>query len=55
MQYLPVNALAKGQGSATSKPMFDELKWLQPNQVADSTWNMTVPAHFKVGTVSAQI
>jgi hypothetical protein len=55
MQYMPVNALVKGQETATSKPMFDQLQWLSPNQVADSTWDMKVPANFKLGKVSPQL
>jgi len=55
MQYMPVNALIKGQETATSKPMFDQLQWLPPTQVADSTWNMKVPANFKLGKVSPQL
>ncbi len=55
MQFVPVNALVKGQETATSKPMFDQLQWLQPNQVADSTWNMKVPTNFKLGKVSPQL
>lgn len=55
MQYLPVNALAKGQETPASKPMFDQLQWLRPDQVSDATWNMKVPANFKMGTISAQL
>jgi hypothetical protein len=55
MQYLPVNALAKGQETTGSKPMFDQLQWLQPGQVPDSTWDMKVPANFKEGKISAQL
>jgi hypothetical protein len=55
MQYMPVNALNKGQEAADSKPMFDQLQWLQPSQVPDATWDMKVPANFKVGKISAQL
>lgn len=55
MQYLPVNALAKGQQAPGSKPMFDQLQWLQPGQVSNAIWDMKVPANFKMGTISAQL
>ncbi|MBA2679742.1 MAG: hypothetical protein H0U76_15255 [Ktedonobacteraceae bacterium] len=55
MQYMPINALNKGQETANSKPMFDQLQWLQPNQVPDATWDMKVPANFKIGKISAQL
>ncbi len=55
MQYMPINALNKGQEAPDSKPMFDQLQWLQPSQVPDATWDMKVPANFKVGKISAQL
>lgn len=55
MQYIPVNAFNKGQEASDSKPMFDQLQWLQPSQVPDATWDMKVPANFKVGKISAQL
>ncbi len=55
MQYMPINALNKGQEVPDSKPMFDQLQWLQPSQVPDATWDMKVPANFKVGKISAQL
>ena len=55
MQYLPVNALAKGQEAPGSKPMFDQLQWLQPGQVSDATWDMKVPTDFTMGKISAQL
>ena len=55
MQYMPINALNKGQETPNAKPMFDQLQWLQPNQVPDATWDMKVPANFTMGKISAQL
>ncbi|GAC1373577.1 MAG: hypothetical protein NVSMB44_41650 [Ktedonobacteraceae bacterium] len=55
MQYMPVNALSRGQEAPNARPMFDQLQWLQPGSVPESTWSMKVPPDFKMGKISAQL
>ena len=50
MHYMPVNILP--QDSITAAPVYSTVQWLRPAQVADSTWNMNVPAGFNIGHVS---
>jgi hypothetical protein len=56
MNYMPANVLENTSGSG-EQPVFDTLKWLEPSKVPASTWNMSVPAGFKMGSlpVSPQI
>jgi hypothetical protein len=52
MSYMPVNVL-ENTSSNSEQPMFDTLRWLSPSKVPDSTWDMSVPAGFKMGSLPA--
>ena len=52
--YLPVNVLENVASAGTDKPMFNTLRWLDPSQVPSSTWDMTVPQDFNMGTLPPQ-
>jgi hypothetical protein len=51
MDYMPVNVLESSGTPGTAKPMFDTFKVLPTQRVPDSTWDMTVPSGFKLGTM----
>lgn len=52
MNYMPVNALESAATPGTAKPMYNTFKVLPTASVPDSTWDMTVPANFKVGKIA---
>lgn len=47
--YMPINVLGN-----KGTPLYSTLKWLQPNQVPDAMWNMSVPAGFQIGALPAK-
>ncbi|HLZ57146.1 MAG TPA: hypothetical protein VKR06_09380 [Ktedonosporobacter sp.] len=49
MQYEPVNVLKDAKGPGTGTPVYDTIQLLQPSQVSDSIWDMSVPKNFKMG------
>jgi hypothetical protein len=54
MRYLPVNVLENVDSTGTGQPMFNALRWLNPSQVPTSTWDMTIPQDFSMGTLPRQ-
>jgi hypothetical protein len=54
MNYLPVNVLENVDSSGVGKPVYTALRWLLPSQVPSSTWDMAVPADFRMGKLPSQ-
>lgn len=54
MQYQPVNVLKDAKGLGTGTPIYDRIEWLQPSQVSNSMWDMSVPKDFKLGKLPAR-
>jgi hypothetical protein len=55
MNYMPVNVLENVTSAGAGEPVYTALRWLLPSQVPSSTWDMTIPAHFSMGTLPPQI
>ncbi|HEU5230407.1 MAG TPA: hypothetical protein VFU49_21485 [Ktedonobacteraceae bacterium] len=51
MQYRPVNVLSGVSGPGTGTPVYNTLRLLLPTQVPASTWSMTIPKGFRMGTL----
>jgi hypothetical protein len=49
--YAPVQVLEKTATSSAAAPMYDTFLVLPAARVPNSTWNMTVPKNFKMGTL----
>ncbi len=54
MQYRPVNVLRGAVGPGTGEPIYTALQLLPPSQVSASTWDMSVPQGYQMGTLPAQ-
>ena len=54
MQYRPVNVLRGAVGPGTGVPIYSVLQLLPPSQVSASTWDMSVPPGYQMGTLPAQ-
>lgn len=54
MHYMPVNVLRGAVGPGTGEPVYDTFRLLQPAQVPNYMWNMSVPAGFKMGALPAR-
>jgi hypothetical protein len=51
MNYMPVNVLENADSTGTGTPMYTTLRWLNPAEIPSSTWDMTVPTNFNMGTL----
>lgn len=49
--YMPINVLENVNSTGTGIPMYTMLRWLEPHDVPSSTWDMTVPPNFNMGTL----
>jgi hypothetical protein len=54
MQYMPVNVLRGAVGPGTGSPIYTDLKLLNPSQVPDTMWDMSVPPGYQMGTLPAR-
>ena len=52
--YMPVNILRGAVGPGTGEPIYTTVTLMQPTQVSNSMWNMSVPAGFQMGTLPAR-
>ena len=54
MDYMPVNVLRGAVGRGTGQPVYTKVQLIPTPQVADSTWDTSVPTGFKMGTLPAK-
>lgn len=54
MDYLPVNVLQGATDPGTGEPMYNTLELMPASQVAESTWDMSIPSGFQMGTLPAK-
>lgn len=54
MDYMPVNVLRGAVGPGTGQPVYNKFQLLPTSQVADSTWDTSIPNGFKMGTLPAK-
>lgn len=54
MHYMPVNVLRGAVGPGTGEPIYTTVTLMQPAQVSNSMWNMSVPPGFQMGTLPAR-
>jgi hypothetical protein len=52
--YLPVNVLENVNSAGAGTPVYTALRWLTSSQVPTSTWDMSVPSGFNMGTLPSQ-
>lgn len=52
--YMPVNVLRGAVGPGTGEPIYTTVTLMQPTQVSNSMWNMSVPAGFQMGALPAR-
>lgn len=51
MHYLPVNVLGNTNAASNARPVYSTLKMLPSTAVKDSTWDMSIPPEFAMGSI----